>query len=136
MTIRVLAEKDQNHCEIARTLGVMEGAVRYRLRRLKEGARDGRADKPFQAEAYAEVIERWVRTHERSDESGRPVNVVELHEHLVEEHGYEGHYRSLLRYMRARYPKPKKRTYRWVENPAGAQSQTDWAEYHRVELGQ
>jgi hypothetical protein len=33
MTIRVLAEKGQNHCEIARTLGVTEGAVRYRPRR-------------------------------------------------------------------------------------------------------
>jgi len=28
VTIRVLAEKGQNHCEIARTLGVTEGAVR------------------------------------------------------------------------------------------------------------
>ena len=42
MTIHVLAEKGQNHCEIARTLGVTEGAVRCRLRRLREGARDGR----------------------------------------------------------------------------------------------
>lgn len=28
-TIRVLAETGQNHCEIARTLGATEGAVRY-----------------------------------------------------------------------------------------------------------
>jgi transposase len=135
MTIRVLAEKGQNHCEIARTLGVTEGAVRYRLRRLGEGSRDGRKDKPFQADAYGEVIDHWMRTHEATDQSGRPVNVRELHEHLAQEHGYEGHYRSLLRYVRAKYPKPKKRTYRRVETPPGAQTQTDWGEYPRVDVG-
>lgn len=60
MTIQVLAEKGQNHCEITRTLGVTKGAVRYRLGRLEEGARDGRKDKPFQAEAYGELIDHWV----------------------------------------------------------------------------
>ena len=38
VTIEVLAEKGQNHCEIARTLGVTEGTVRYHLRRAAESA--------------------------------------------------------------------------------------------------
>ena len=42
VTIRVLAEKGQNHCEIARTVGVTESTVRYHLRRAAEGAGDGR----------------------------------------------------------------------------------------------
>ncbi len=33
VTIRVLAEKGQNHCQVARSLGVSEGTVRYHLRR-------------------------------------------------------------------------------------------------------
>jgi hypothetical protein len=31
----------------------------------------------------------------------RPLNVLELYEHLVAEYGYEGTYRSVLRYVRA-----------------------------------
>jgi transposase len=136
VTIEVLAEKGQNHCEIARTLGVTEGAVRYHLRRRAEGATDGRKDKPFKAEELAGVIEHWVQTHEASGGSERPVNVRELFDYLVAEYGYEGHYRSLLRYMRVKYPKPKRRTYRRVETPPGAQSQTDWGEYPRVDVGE
>ena len=56
VTIRVLAEKGQNHCEIARTVGVTESTVRYHLRRAAAGAEDGRRDKPQQAETMVEVI--------------------------------------------------------------------------------
>ncbi len=54
---------------------------------------------------------------------------------MVAEYGYDGEYKSVLRYVRAKYPRPKIRTYRRVETPAGAQSQTDWAEYPRVDIG-
>jgi transposase len=70
----------------------------------------------------------------RRDDS-RPPNVEELYDHLVAEHGYGHSYRSVLRYVRARYPKPRIRTYRRVETPPGAQSQTDWGEYPRVDIG-
>ena len=56
VTIQVLAKKGQNHCVIARTLGVTEGTVRYHLRRAAEGAEDGRKSKEFKAEAMAAVI--------------------------------------------------------------------------------
>lgn len=55
VTIRVLATKGQNHCEIGRTVGVTESTVRYHLRRAAEGAEDGRREKPQKAEAMAEV---------------------------------------------------------------------------------
>jgi transposase len=134
VTIQVLARKGQNNCEIARTLGVTEGAVRYQRRRAAEEAEDGRKNKPYKAEAAAEVIGHW---HDVREEAGakRPVNVQELYEHLVAEHGYEGSYQSVLRYVRRHYPKPKIRTYRRVETPPGAQTQTDWAEYPRVDVG-
>jgi len=133
VTIRVLAEKGQNHCEIARALGVTEGTVRYHLRRAADGAEDGRRLKPFQAEPMAKVIAAW---HAQWGDPRRPVNVRELHEHLVSEYGYPGSYRSVLRYVRAHYPTPKRRTYRRVETPPGAQAQTDWGEYPRVDLGE
>jgi transposase len=133
VTIRVLAEKGQSNCQIARQLGVVEGTVRYHLRRAQEGAEDGRRDKPERAESVAVVIASWHA--ERKDEP-RPVNLLELYEHLVEEHGYAGSYQSVRRHVRRHYPKPRMRTYRRVETPPGAQSQTDWAEYPRVDVGE
>lgn len=132
VTLKVLAEKGQNHCQIARTLGVCEGTVRYHLRRQCEGATDGRQERSFQAESVGEVIAAW---HAEREGQQRPVNVRELYEHLAAEYGYPGSYRSVLRYVRSRYPKPQRRTYRRVETPPGAQSQTDWGEYPAVDIG-
>ncbi len=133
VTLRVLNGKGKKKTEIASVLGVSEGAVRYHLRKADRGVvRDGRAEKPFKAEGFREVILAWYEAHRGGD---RPVNVQDLYEHLVEQYGYEGSYRSVLRYVRRRYPRPKMRTYRRVETPAGAQSQTDWAEYPRVDVG-
>jgi transposase len=133
VTLQVLSEKGESHCQVAQVLGVTEGAVRYHLRRAEEGAVDGRRDKPFKAEAIAEHIAAW---YEREKESRRPVNVRDLYEHLLSEHEYAGSYKSVVRYVRARYGRPQIRTYRRVETPAGAQSQTDWGEYPGVDVGQ
>jgi transposase len=129
VTIQVLSEKGQNHCEIARVLGITEGTVRYHLRRAQAQAGDGRKGKVFLAESHAAVIAGWFEAHA---DRPRPVNVQELYEHLVREHGYTGSYPSVVRYVRARYPRPPLRTYRRVETPPGAQSQTDWGEYPGV----
>lgn len=131
VTVQVLAEKGQNHCEIARVLGVTEGAVRYHLRRSAVGAKDGRQEKVFKADRLSEAIASWV---EAARDRARPVNVQELYEHLVSEHGYDGSYPSVVRFVRARYPRPRMRTYRRVETPPGAQSQTDWGEYPGVDV--
>ncbi|HKI04016.1 MAG TPA: sigma factor-like helix-turn-helix DNA-binding protein [Thermoanaerobaculia bacterium] len=132
VTIQVLSEKGQNHSEIARVLGVTEGTVRYHLRRAAARARDGRQAKAFLAESHASVISSWFESHA---EGPRPVNVQELYEYLVTEYGYAGSYPSVVRYVRAHYPRPPLRTYRQVETPAGAQAQTDWGEYPRVVVG-
>ncbi|MHC4067492.1 MAG: IS21 family transposase [Planctomycetota bacterium] len=131
VTIGVLKAKGMPQREIARQLGVTEGAVRYRLRRAADGAEDGRRNKPQRADAVAEVIVRWVE----DQASERPINVVELYEHLCDVHGYDGSYRSVLRYVRRRWGRPRVRTYRRVETVPGAQSQTDWGEYPRVDIG-
>ena len=132
VTIGVLADKGKNHCEIARTLGVSEGTVRYHLRRQAEEAQDGRRQKGFQAEALAGIIGAWMQEY---PDGQRPPNVRQLYDHLVYECDYSSSYRSVLRYVRRHWPKPKLRTFRRVETPPGAQSQVDWAEYPSVAVG-
>lgn len=131
MTIEVLHERGCSNREIARQLGIRESAVRYRLARLASREPDGRSEKPFRAEALHEVIAHWL---ERA-EGRRGVNLQTLHEHLVSEHGYPGSYKSVQRYVRARFPQPKIRTRRRVETPPGAQGQVDWGEFPGVVVG-
>jgi len=132
VTIQVLAKKGQSKTAIARTLGVTEGTVRYHLRRAADQASDGRKDKSFVADPLAAVIAEWMRAHH--EVSRRPANLKELHEHLVERYEYPHSYKSVVRFVRAHYPPPKRRTYRRVETPPGAQAQTDWGEFPRVRL--
>ena len=133
VAIGVMADKGESKTRIAQRLGVTEGAVRYHLRRREQGAEDGRRDKPFRAAAKADVIAGWMEAHRGVR---RPANVKELYEHLVEAHGYDGSYKSVVRYVRSRWGRPPIRTYRRVETPPGAQSQTDWGEFPRVDIGQ
>lgn len=133
VTIRVLADRNESQSGIARILGVTEGTVRYHLRRAAEGAVDGRKNKPRLASSVAEVIEQWIAG--KKEESARPINVLELYDFLCEQKRYDGSYKSVLRFVRERYSKPPMRTYRRVETPPGAQTQTDWAEYPRVDVG-
>jgi transposase len=130
MTIQVLDQKNESGRAIARLLGVSEGAVRYHLRKGREGraVEDGRRRKPFQAAEHAAQIEQWLEQHRPNDPSGRPPNLQLLHEWLVHEHAYEGSYKSVWRYVRAHYPAPARRPFRRVELPPGAQAQVDWCE--------
>lgn len=134
VTIQILAKKEVPQRAIARQLGVTDGTVRYHLRRSAAEAGDGRVDKHRKASEKAAVIADWWQDREASH--ARPPNVQELHEYLVAEHGYTGSYQSVRRYVRHEFGPAPMRTYRRVETPPGAQSQTDWGEYPRVNLGQ
>ena len=125
VTLKVLHAKGQSNCEIAQLLGVTEGAVRYHIRRA--GVPDGRRNKPRKAEKVAGAIEYWFEGHQARG-GKRPANVRSLYEWLVCEHRYQGSYKSVLRYVRSKYPRPKLRPFRRVETPPGAQSQVDWGE--------
>lgn len=136
VTLQVLKSKGQSNTRIARTLGVSEGAVRYHLRR--HGRPDGRQDKPRKAAPLAEVIDHWVFSQQpaaRDGEPLRPVNIRALFDWLALEHAYAGSYKSVLRFVRDRYPRPRLRPFRRVETPPGAQAQVDWGEFHRVDVG-
>jgi len=137
VALRVLNAGGQSNRQIARTLQVCEGAVRYHLRR--RGRADGRANKPHKAAALAEAIDHWVRAQQGPPDDGgapaRPANVRGLYDWLRQEYGYPGSYKSVLRFVRARYPRPRLRPFRRVETPPGAQAQVDWGTFAGVDVG-
>ncbi len=109
VTLAVLKRKGQSNTQIAQALGVTEAAVRYHLRR--QGTPDGRKNKPRKADALAQAIDHWV-VADRPAAPGdpeRPVNVQALYDWLCQEYAYQGSYKSVLRFVRARYPRPKLR---------------------------
>src|SRR5579883_3508189 len=111
VTLMVLKHKGQSNTQIAQALGVSEGTVRYHVRRA--GQPDGRRDKPRKADALAQAIDHWLATAQAELAAGRPdvcdlgfprpANVHALHDWLKQEHGYQGSYKSVLRFVRARY---------------------------------
>ena len=140
VALETLKLKGQSHTEIARVLGVTEGAVRYRLRRAAAQAEDRRRNKPHKADPWADVIDYFIRggrppREDQDDDPTTAINVRALHDYLVSEYQYQGSYRSILRFVRARYPAPKLRPFRRVETPAGAQAQVDWGEIGGLDLG-
>jgi transposase len=136
VTLQVLKRKGQSNTRIAQTLGITEGAVRYHVRR--QGTQDGRTNKPRKADPLAQAIDGWVlHNHPAAGGDGpaRPVNVQALYDWLRAEHAYAGSYKSVLRFVRARYPKPRLRPFRRVETPPGAQAQADWGTFDGIDLG-
>lgn len=130
MTIKALSARGATRSEVARLLGVTEGAVRYHLRRMASGTADGRSRQKPAAEAFAEAIGHW-----RSLRDGGGVNLAALHDWLRREHGCGGSLRSVQRYWRRAYPAPAIRARRRVETPPGAQAQVDWAHFPAVVVG-
>lgn len=129
MTIQVLAARGQSGREIARLLGVCEGTVRYHRRRQAEGAIDGRSRRRQLADDWSGAVIQYLEAVGEG-----PVNLAALHEWLVTEHDYQGSLRSVERYFRRRFPKPRRRARRRVETPPGAQAQADWAEWPRLQV--
>jgi transposase len=134
VTLAVLKRKGQSNTQIAQALGVTEAAIRYHLRR--RDAPDGRKNKPRKAQALAHAIDHWL-AHQAAaaGDPARPGNVQALHDWLRSEHAYQGSYKSVLRFVRDRYPKPRLRPYRRVETPPGAQAQVDWGEFSGLDVG-
>ena len=114
---------------LAKKFGVDESSLRYRLVRLKAGAKDGRGNQPEACEPYAPVIRAWMDEQlERVENRHRPEAMKRLYELLVVEHGYGGSYKAVARYVNRRRPKPKLKPIRRVEVRPGSQSQVDWME--------
>jgi transposase len=136
VTIEVLQQRGQSQSQTARILGVSEGTVRYHLRRARDAAADGR-QKPSRIEqlGLADAVELWWQAQLEALEQQRPPSAQLLHEFLRAEHGDDGSYKSVRKFVRARYGQPAIRPFRRVETPPGAQTQSDWGEFRRVDLG-
>jgi len=93
-TISAMHDERMANTEIARFIGLTEGAVRYHLRRQKRGERPARGRPPI-ARAYDDTIRRWLERH-RGDSAA---SLAHLHAWLVAEHDYPGSLRSLQRYI-------------------------------------
>ena len=131
MTIEVLAERGVAKRAIARTLGVAESSVRYRLAKAASGAVDGRSRQVSAAVPWAEPIGVWMAEQEAE---GRGRNLAALHGWLVAEHGFTPSLRSLQRYVDRHFAPPQLRARRRVETPPGAQGQVDWSSWPQVPL--
>lgn len=136
VTIEVLKAQGQSNCRIAQLLRVTEGAVRYHVRRRAEKAADGRK-RPMRLEQLGldEAVTQWWTAEQARLRDERPPNVEALHAWLQSEHNYDGSYKSVVKFVRRRFPAPKRRPFRRIETPPGVQAQTDWMELRGVDIG-
>ncbi len=134
VTLQVLHTKGESKRAIARRLSVSEGTVRYHLRRQANSASDGRQKQALiESLGLSEVVQHWWQSQTEVLPDGRSPNVHGLWQHLVHEHEYSGSYKSVRKYVRAKFPAPKLRPFRRIETPPGAQVQSDWLE-EKVQL--
>lgn len=115
--------------QMARQLGVRESALRYRLRRRREEAVDGRSHKPTALDPFETVVHTILERLEDvriTGGEGRPAQVRQVYELLCRDHGFTGSYKSVVRHIERRYGAPPVRALRRVETPAGVQAQHDW----------
>jgi transposase len=129
MAIDEMERRGTSKRSLAQVFGVDESTVRYRLKRLRSKAEDGRKKQPEACREFDEEITAWIRMQEEAVEQGnRPEAVMALYDRLVSEHGYTGSYKSVLRYVRRRSRRPKKRPIRRIEVQPGMQAQVDWVQ--------
>ena len=129
MTLQTLDRKGQSKRSIARQLGVSEGTIRYHLRRQAAGSTDGRKKQSLiQKQSLVAVVDHWWEHQLELLPSGRSPNTHQLWQFLMENHDYSGSYKSVTKYVRGKFDKPKLRPFRLIETPPGAQTQSDWME--------
>ncbi|MCU0636101.1 MAG: IS21 family transposase [Gemmatimonadaceae bacterium] len=112
----------------AHAVGVTEGALRYRRKRLASGAVDGRRHQPTALAGFEAAVAALVAALEPDGVSARLV-----YEALVAQHGYCGSYPAVVRYLRRQRATPRLQAVRRVETPPGMQAQHDWFDW-RVEV--
>ena len=122
-----------SNCEIARILGVTEGAIRYRIRRRESGAEDGRKNKSSAVDRYKALIEMWIEDYK--NERHCPT-LKALYDMLVKHHGYKNSYDAMRRYVRKNFPEfYRKGVSIRLKAPPGSLLQVDWKEDVKVQLG-
>lgn len=129
MVANGMKERGVSVRQLAKQMGVTEGALRYRLK-IGEERPDGRANQPTALDGFEDAI---LAIQERLGDGrltgeGRPCQARQIYEILVRDYGYTGSYRAVVRHLNRRYGVPKIRAVRRVETPPGVQAQHDWFE--------
>lgn len=127
MSAETIVKKGMSIRQAAGLMKVDESTLRYHLKRRRSRKKDGRKNQPEVCSSHADLIQAWIN-RQPWDGSGRPESIRMLYDELVAEHQFSHSYKSLVRYIRRRTPKPKLRPKRRVETKPGAQGQVDWLE--------
>ncbi len=129
--------RNQSIRQVAFTFGVDESTLRYRLDRHKDGSVDGRSLQKEACAPYDPVISDWIQQQEERKPGVRREPIQLLYETLQVDYGYEGSYKSVVRYIRRRVGQPTEQPFRRVETKPGTQGQADWLQkkIHIHELG-
>jgi hypothetical protein len=115
--IMKLNEVGYSNSEVARKLGVTEGAIRYRLGRQALGREDGRKTKPSVLDGYRGVIEVWIEDYK---DSPKRATLLKPGDMLRDDHGYDRSYDAVRRYVRKHFTKfHKKGACIRLETPPG-----------------
>lgn len=132
--IMKMKKLEYSNSEIARKLGLSEGAIRYRLKQSQSPHEDGRKHKPSVLDSYKEVLALWVSEYQ--GHRRRPSLKI-LHENLKEYHGFGGSYDAFRRYLRKHFPGFfNMKSYVRMETPPGVLVQVDWKEDFYIQMSQ
>jgi hypothetical protein len=119
--------------ELAKRLGVTEGAVRYH--RKKQKKEDGRKTRFSKVSNHQTPINNWVQENQAKDRQNRDT-MLSLYNKLSTFHEFSLSYDALRRYIKKHYPDLVKKGYKIrVETPPGKLSQIDWKESVNVQIG-
>ncbi|MBU6367962.1 MAG: hypothetical protein KJT01_17240 [Gemmatimonadetes bacterium] len=111
--------------QAAAALGVTEGALRYRRKRLAAETRDRRADQPTAMDGFEEAVGAVLSALAPTTQADRPVSGQLVYEVLQAQLDFRGSYAALIRYLRRRRGQQPVRALRRVETPPGMQAQHD-----------
>jgi len=128
-----MKQVEYSNCEIARKVGVTEGAIRYRIKRGLSGKGDGRKGKASELDRYLPVLKQWEEDY--SDAYHRPA-MKTLYERLQRDYRYKGSYDAFRRYLRKHCSTFYRKVLRMrIETPPGAMAFVDWKEDIPVQMG-
>jgi transposase len=88
-----------------------------------------------EALGLADAARQWWEAQQAMLADARPPSIESLYGWLQTEHGYDGSYKSVRKFARRYFPPPKRRPFRRIETPPGAQSQSDWMEVRGIDVG-
>jgi len=136
MSIITLKKRGESNRALGRRFDVTERTIRYHLHRHASGSPDGRGKASLiERLGLADAVSQWrARTMETLPADRAPSGEA-LWSYLVEEHDYSGSQKSVRKYLRTRFARPKLRPFRRIETPPAAQTQTDWVEFRHVDVG-